>query len=211
MTCRGGSVCCTTPVRLRKRETLFASREQHASWREGTLLRVRALLCLCVSVNVLWLANIKCHLCSFFFNAPNICDCCKTASVPPRERPRVTTHTPLLPFALLPSHCSPPCLQSGPYQPRSLISIAGLWNTGPVVDMLTSYPTGADKLLASLSVQSEDSQPARQQNTKLCCWTWDHLSWSAPRQWCWREMWERRDPAVRQRGRPVRLEPSVVV
>lgn len=28
--------------------------------------------------------------------------------------------------------------------------------------MLASYPTGADKLLASLSEQSEDSQPARE-------------------------------------------------
>ncbi|CAB1459559.1 unnamed protein product [Pleuronectes platessa] len=46
----------------------------------------------------------------------------------------------------------PPWLQSGRAQPRSLISIAGLRNTGPVVDMLTSYPTGADKLLASLSL-----------------------------------------------------------
>lgn len=41
----------------------------------------------------------------------------------------------------------------------SLISIAVLRNTGTVVDTLASNPTGADKLLASLSEQSDDSQP----------------------------------------------------
>lgn len=51
------------------------------------------------------------------------------------------------------------------YQPCSLISIALLWNTGPVVDMLASYPTGPDKLLASLSERSEDSQPGAQNVT----------------------------------------------
>lgn len=34
---------------------------------------------------------------------------------------------------------------------------------------------------------SQRVRAARQQNTKLCCWTWDHLSRSALWQWCWRK------------------------
>lgn len=67
---------------------------------------------------------------------------------------------PLSPLAsFLPSPASP--VHSGRISLSSLISISGLRNTGLVVDMLASYPTGADKLLASLCVQSEDSQLSR--------------------------------------------------
>lgn len=93
-------------------------------------------------------------------SVPNGRDGCKTQS----GQYSLPGIPPSLPCFLLPSfpHTAPLRFACREDQPHSLISIAGLRNTGPVVDMLVSYPTGADKLLASLSVQSEASQPASQ-------------------------------------------------
>lgn len=135
---------------------------------EETILHTEMLLCLCGSFNVLWLANIICH--PFFLSQ-------STMTV---AKLRDTTHSPLLPFALLSSNHSPllPAVWQQNDQPHSLISIAGLRNTGPVVDTLASYLTGADKLLASFSVQSEDSQPGSR-ILNYAAGHWDHLSCSA--------------------------------
>lgn len=90
------------------------------------------------------------------------------------------------------------------HQTCSLISIAVLWNTGPVVDTLASYPTGADKLLARLSVQSEDGQPAQNATTGPETICPDRLRGNAgrTRSCC---------GIAGVAGKEVRIEPAVVV
>lgn len=138
------------------------------------------LLCLCGSVNVLWLANIICHPFFLSQSAMTIAKQSKTEEYHP------LTLAPFCPPFLPPLPSLHAEWQRND-QPRSLISIAGLRNTGPVVDTLASYPTGADKLLASLSVQSEDSQPGSR-ILNYAAGHWDHLSCSAL---CLNEWWRK--------------------
>lgn len=164
----------TSQIEKNNNIMLFASEEDHtcSDVKKQLLSHVRGLLFLCTSVNVLWLANIICPLCLSQMSVTIAKHC---LSYIPSVRETQEYHPLSLASFCPPSFpLLPPLPAEWPDQPHSLISIAGLRNTGPVVDMLASYPTGADKLLASLAVHSEESQQAhaaRQQNTKLYGWT----------------------------------------
>lgn len=148
-------------------------------------------------LSVPWLAN--CMPPVLLLSASSDCDCCKTQLELHSPSYWVPGIQPTLQCFL--SHPPSSCLQSGRI---TLIFIAGQRNTGFVVDMLASYPTGADKLLASLSVQSEDIQAASesvQPSSKT-------LNWATGRKTICRhqlclsemleEMWEQRDPVLGQ-------------
>lgn len=163
--------------------------------RVDDLARFCTLYALCAHLSVPWRAN--CVPPVLLLSAWSDCGCCKTQPELHSLLYWVPGRQPTLHCFL--SHPLPPRLQSGRI---TLIFIAGQRNTGPVVDVLASYPTGADKLLASLSVQSEDIQAANesvQPNSRTLNWAagWeticrDQLCLSVTLE----EMWEHRDPVL---------------